>query len=276
MAIAQNESVAFTLKPQTLSATTTGTIVDLKDYDNKMLLFAVEGGKTNTSTNKWTVTVEAGDVSTLSDAAAVDDSEMYGSFVFDGSDPAYSTLTITSAATATKTVTIGTRAYTFVDSLTSPAVADEVTVGANAAAAAANLTAAINGAAGAGSTYSTGTTANTQVTAVQGTGGDTNKVTITAITAGAAGNAIATTTNDTACAWTSTVMAGGVSPVTVPFESNGSVVIDEVTPSSGGIAEINYLGNKRYIRAKFTKAASAVNTIVAVSVVRGGAKYLPV
>lgn len=55
------------------------------------------------------------------------------------------------------TVTVGSVTYTFKTALTSPAVAGEVLIGADAESTAENLIAAINGEEGAGTTYSTGT-----------------------------------------------------------------------------------------------------------------------
>jgi hypothetical protein len=55
------------------------------------------------------------------------------------------------------TVTVGDVTYTFKTALTSPAVAGEVLIGADATESAENLIAAINGEEGAGTTYSTGT-----------------------------------------------------------------------------------------------------------------------
>jgi hypothetical protein len=64
------------------------------------------------------------------------------------------------------------------------AVANEVFIGANTDATLANLVSAINGTAGAGTTYSTGTTANVDVTAA---GPTTNVVTVTAVSTGFSG-----------------------------------------------------------------------------------------
>lgn len=267
----------LSLKPQTLAATGTGEIVDLLDIGARGLLVGISGAAMS-STNKWTLTLEAGNSPTLADAAAVDDAELAGGITSLVNDAASSLLTITSNATATKKVTIGEQDYVFVEALTtSPAaVPYEVLVGASAAATAANLVAAINGAAGEGTTYGTGTDANTQVTAVQGTGGNTNKVTITAIVAGADGNSIATTTDDIACAWTGETMTGGIDAGTVSANSSGAFVFDAPVPACGAVGIINYLGTKRYARVKMTKAASAPNVVFIGVVLKAGAKYLPV
>lgn len=100
------------------------------------------------------------------------------------------TLTATGNPSATATITIGTTTYTIVADLTAPAVPFEVKKGDTASDTLDNLIAAINAAAGAGSTYGTGTTAHPTVTAAAGDG---NTVVITAKTKGVAGNSIATT-----------------------------------------------------------------------------------
>ena len=100
------------------------------------------------------------------------------------------TLTATGNPSATATITIGTTTYTIVAELTTPAVPFEVLKDATASDTLNNLKAAINAAAGAGTTYGTGTTAHPTVTAAAGEG---DTVTITAKTKGVAGNAIATT-----------------------------------------------------------------------------------
>jgi flagellin len=101
------------------------------------------------------------------------------------------TLTAIGQPTANDTVTIGAKTYKFVASVSA---ANDVAIGGSVTATLANLAAAINGGAGAGTAYGTGTTANTGVTAVAA--GST--VALTAITAGAAGNALATTSSSNA------------------------------------------------------------------------------
>lgn len=82
---------------------------------------------------------------------------------------ALATGTLTSDATAPSnndTVTIGSRTYTYKTTLsTGPAVANEVLIGANAAAALANLKKAINDSGTQGTEYSYGTSAHPDVTA---------------------------------------------------------------------------------------------------------------
>lgn len=116
------------------------------------------------------------------------------------------TLTGTTIAD-TDTVSIGGQVYTFKTALSSgPTVPDEVLVGATDSDSLDNLIAAINAAAGVGTTYSTGTTANAYVTAAAGAG-DTLVVSARAV--GSAGNGIALASDLTAGTWDVTATAGG-------------------------------------------------------------------
>lgn len=85
-------------------------------------------------------------------------------------------------------------------------VANEIKIGASAAATLDNIKSAINGTAGAGTTYSVGTVAHPLVTATTNT--DTTQV-IEAITGGVAGNAIASTEAATHLSFGATALAGG-------------------------------------------------------------------
>lgn len=114
------------------------------------------------------------------------------------------TLTGTTIA-ADDTVTIGAITYTFVAALSDPAVAYEVLVGASDSDSLDNLIAAINAAAGAGSTYGTGTLAHPQVTAAAGAG---DTMTVQGILAD--GVAVATTATLTAGDWGAATLAGGI------------------------------------------------------------------
>jgi hypothetical protein len=117
--------------------------------------------------------------------------------------PATGTLTAVTIADG-DTVTIEATVYTFVNTLAS---AFDVLVGGTASDSLDNLIAAINGAAGEGSTYGTGTTANTDVTAVAGAG---ITMDVTAITAGVIGNSINTSETLTSGSWGSALLTGGV------------------------------------------------------------------
>jgi len=88
-------------------------------------------------------------------------------------------------------------------------VANDVLIGGNAEASIDNLVAAINGAAGAGTTYGTGTVANASITSIKT---DTDKVTATAKIKGVAGNSVALAETLTNAVWLAgaTFLSGGV------------------------------------------------------------------
>lgn len=117
-------------------------------------------------------------------------------------------LTFSGTGTAADTVTIDGKVYTLRAALsTGPTVANEILIGGTAADTAANLNAAINGAAGEGTTYSEGTVAQTRVSSsISGA-----VVTVTANDPGDEGNAIAVAEAGTGTAWAGagTVLAGG-------------------------------------------------------------------
>lgn len=98
------------------------------------------------------------------------------------------TLTASGVFTDGETILIGDKTYTMVDALSG--AANEVLIGASAAASLDNLKSAVNGSAGEGSTYGTGTVANPNVTAETNT--DTTQA-FEAYRVGTYGNSIATT-----------------------------------------------------------------------------------
>jgi hypothetical protein len=147
------------------------------------------------------------------------------------SEAATGTLTAASNPSNNDTVTIGSRTYTFKTSLTP--TANEVLIGVDASASLDNLIAAINGAAGAGTTYASGTTAHANVTAAAGTG---DTMDVTAKVAGTAGNAIATTETGTNLSWGSATLTGGVNVAT-----NTDVIayyLEVTTGGASGVAQI--------------------------------------
>jgi hypothetical protein len=103
-----------------------------------------------------------------------------------GAVAASATLTLAANPSNNDTLTVGAKTYRFRNTT---AQANDVKIGASAAATITNLVAAIkaNGT-GDGTDYHTGTTANATVDAADGTG---DTVTLTALTAGVAGNLIA-------------------------------------------------------------------------------------
>lgn len=133
------------------------------------------------------------------------------------------TLTSTGVAPADgDTVTIGERTYTYKTALTG--AADEVLIGASAAAALDNLKSAINGTAGAGTTYGTGTAAHEEVTA--GTNTDTTQV-VTSNEEGFGGNSIATTEASTVLSWGAATLASGA-------PGTAAVTASDAQATSGG------------------------------------------
>lgn len=130
--------------------------------------------------------------------------------------------TFSNTGTDGDTITIAGRVYTLVDTLSGDA--DEVLIGVSAAATRNNLVAAINGAAGEGSTYGTGTEAHASVSAATSSTAD---IVITAILPGSDGNALALAESSTHFSWAggATVLAGG-GTVTVIAHDGAQQVVD--------------------------------------------------
>lgn len=121
------------------------------------------------------------------------------------------TLTITSTDNAVdaETVTIGTRVYTFEDTLTN--VNGNIKIGADKAATLANLAHAINGSGGTpGTDYALANVAHPDVTATVA-----SPMVVTAKRTGYAGNAIATTETMTHGSWGAATLAGGQADIVV-------------------------------------------------------------
>lgn len=131
------------------------------------------------------------------------------------------TLTLTGNAVNNETVTVGAVTYTWKTALTG--AANEVFVGALATNSIDNLIAAINGAAGEGTTYGTGTVYNPSATAVAGAG---DTMDVTARAGGSAGNTIVTTETMTNGSWGAATLAGGANATlrTIAMPDNLSVV----------------------------------------------------
>lgn len=155
--------------------------------------------------------------------------------------------TLTSDATAVAdgaTVTVGSTVYTAKTTLSSaPTVPYEVLIGstANGAAFLANLKAAMNGAAGAGTTYSLGTVAHPTV--VGFTLGGTTTLLMVARIPGTAANTIATTETSAHLSFAETTLGGasatqiGVAPETFTiktFQFAESVLTSDATAPSDG------------------------------------------
>lgn len=117
------------------------------------------------------------------------------------------TLTFSGTAANNETVTIGSRTYTFKTTLTASTTANEVLIGANNTASRNNLIAAINGDAGAGTTYGSQTAPHIDVTAAAGPTG--TAVVVTARKAGTGAHSVALTDTMTNAAWGGVFLAGG-------------------------------------------------------------------
>lgn len=162
--------------------------------------------------------------------------------------------------TAGDTVTVGGKTYTFVAALSNTLTANEV-ISSSEATGLTNLKAAINGAAGGGTTYSSNTTANTIVTAGAVTG---TTLVLSAVTPGAAGNFIAPAAS--AGTFATLDFTGGVDTGTPP----SSVAGDTVTVGSQTytfVANLNTAptSNQVLVQVGATNTASLANLANAIN-----------
>lgn len=144
-------------------------------------------------------------------------------------------LTATGNFVDAEDITIGAKTYKFTVNLSSPAVVNEVKIGATASDSLDNLIAAINGDAGEGTTYSTGTVASTEVTAAAGAG---DTVDITAIEKGVAGNSIATTVDAASCSFGAVTLENGADAVAneILIAGSASASLDNLIAAMMGTA----------------------------------------
>lgn len=135
---------------------------------------------------------------------------------------ATSTLTFTPGTVTTQTIQLGGKYYIYAADPTTDALADgssghpyQVDVGTTATISLANLAAAINATGVRGTTYSYTLAPNNANALAEATSSDATTVSVRARAAGTGGNSISTTVPSGAgFAWTSTVMAGGLSSLT--------------------------------------------------------------
>lgn len=141
------------------------------------------------------------------------------------------TRVLTSSGTAgnTETVTIGSRTYTFKTALTASTTANEVLIGANAAASIQNLADAINGTGTAGTQYGSLTPKHEQVTC---TANDATTLTVTVRDTAVTNADIATTETMANFAWGGATISGGVAAVIAA--ADGTTVGARST--TGGVA----------------------------------------
>ena len=161
------------------------------------------------------------------------------------------------------TVTVGGQTYTFVQALSFTPTANEV-VASSEATGLANLKAAVNGAAGAGTTYSSNTTFNTQVTAGALTG---TTLAFAATIPGANGNFIATAAAGTVTgSWATLDFTGGANVGTPPSAQAG----DTVTVGNQTYTFVSNLNtaptaNQTFVLVGANEAASLANLANAVN-----------
>jgi flagellin len=144
------------------------------------------GGASITSIYDGQALVTANTAGTAGNALALSGTGSISSDVFGtpggtvAANAASGYLALNALPVAGNTATIGSQTYTFTNS--TPAAANQVAIGGSIANALANLKAAVNGLAGAGTAYGTGTVANTlaQIGAITG-----DQAAVTAVTAGA-------------------------------------------------------------------------------------------
>jgi hypothetical protein len=167
---------------------------------------------------------------------------------------ATATLTLSGNAVADETFTAAGRTYTFKAALTA---ADQILVGANAAATILNIVAAVNGAAGAGTTYGTGTVAHATVTAADGAG---DTVVFTAKQKGTGPNAYGSTETMTAGAFGGATFAGGVDASAADFVDAFVIAVGSV---DAGVQAVEISNNEVlvYSTRENTKAAATTETL---------------
>ena len=132
------------------------------------------------------------------------------------------------------TVSIAGQTYTFKTSLTAATTANEVLIGTDAEASAANLAAAINKGTGGGTKYGSSTVKNAWASAAVDATTSTT-INLTALISGAAGNNIALS----ASVATATAFSGGVDAVVAPAYVGYAFSIDPSDPSKAKAGNSN-------------------------------------
>lgn len=162
------------------------------------------------------------------------------------------TLTFTTNGADGDTVTIGSKTYTLQATLTN--VNGNVKLGADIEATIANLKAAINLTAGAGTAYATAMTANTSASC---TSSDSTTMVITALLYGTAGNSIATTKSSTHYAFGGATLSGGLDAVVAVGSASAVFTAED---DSGWTATLAVNGTDGTIELKATSDGSNVTT----------------
>ena len=176
----------------------------LLGFENNINDESANGTAGQLSSNDTPVRVDTtddqlGKYGVVDEKAPLDTTYIAADFIF-----ATGTLTLTSNAGDTETVTLGSTTYTFQTVLVDSA--NNVLIGADANETLENLAAAINEGSGKGTVYGTGTAQNT-VAGAEAIGG--NQLRATAAAQGTAGNSVASTETLAAGAWGDTTLDGG-------------------------------------------------------------------
>jgi len=165
---------------------------------------------------------------------------------------ASTTLSAIANPTATKAVSVGGTTYTFVAALSG--AANEVLVGANAAATLGNLASAVNASAGAGVAYGVGTVANANVKATANSDGT---LTFTALVAGVGGNALTSTTTDANLGFsTGGTLTGGSGAAGLTTAAAAQAALATINSAISSVA-----ATRGALGASINRLQSAVNVI---------------
>ncbi len=156
---------------------------------------------------------------------------------------ATATLSATAQPAAADTVTVGATSYKFVAALTG--AANEVLIGGNLATTLTNLASAVNGSAGAGTTYGVGTAANASATAVA----NPTSVAFTAKLAGVG---------------TSGQQTGNFITSSVSVATAGTFAFINGATFSGGTGTTNDLLTAADAQAALTTINSAIQTVASI------------
>ena len=165
------------------------------------------------------------------------------------------TVSATGLPSAGETINVAGQTYTFRATLTG---ANDVLIGGTLAATMANLAAAVNGTAGAGTTYGTGTTANANASAVV----NGSVLNLTAKTAGTAGNSLALSSTSSVLSLVSWAGGAAASTTTTTMPNDLLTAADaQITLTAINQAIQNVAGTRGALGAAINRLQSAVNVI---------------
>ena len=165
------------------------------------------------------------------------------------------TVSATGLPSAGETIDVAGQTYTFRATLTG---ANDVLIGGTMAATMANLAAAVNGTAGAGTTYGTGTTANANASAVV----NGSVLNLTAKTAGTAGNSLALSSTSSVLSLVSWAGGAAASTTTTTMPNDLLTAADaQITLTAINQAIQNVAGTRGALGAAINRLQSAVNVI---------------